>query len=912
MKQNMPLVSVIVPVYNGERFLQETIDSIINQSYKNLEIIIVDDASTDASREIIDAYQDDRIKKIYKDKNENICCASNEAFECAKGEYCALIGHDDVWYFDKIEKQVNFMESNSAYNVCFTRCNIIDQNNQIIDEQHLLNDIFNLYKNQEREAHIYQLYVEGNRFCAPSALIRREDLNKVGFYDNSLLQLQDYELWLRLLTLSNLYILDEKLLAYRQILDTNTNLSSISPTTLMRGDHEFHYIREKYLYDLSDELYKTVFSEQLIKKESLSKEDFKCERMLFMKRMNNPYWTKRCSELLNDSNLRYRLDTEYGFTVQDFYQCNKETIFYERLNQSQNAGSESGISAESFLEYMDVFIAAHKIDYAIELLLKLQHAVCGNERTKVMCKMFEIYSAEKRAGEPAIFNSINSVQESLDCYEALRFNIKACETDVNVSLDSIIDYLIVNNISSTAVCYVIEHEIDDKSVVLNKIAMAFFDNGNQLLAVRLLKWGYFNLKDDLTLFNFAFVLYCTGEYDVAMQMANQITIDNDAVSELRGIIKKKNNKIRVAFLIQVLEIWDKQAPVFEMMRKNPMFDVSVILVPAVDLINWRLHPYGDEEEFLKERYPGVKIIKVIDNGQVYHIKKYEYDYVFYQRPYDHYLPGPLQSSAVGEKAKICYVPYGYQGANVFMEGNTQEEFFKNVYMSFLESEEIQNVLFEKFRDEVQSGRKKLYNLGYPVFDTYLHLQNSKEKTIMWTPRWSFDPIIGGSHYVDYKDEFVSLKEKYPERDIMIRPHPLMWENAVKEGVMTQEEVAQYKLLLKEKGIAIDGNKMIEDSIKNAKVLITDFSTIIITYFMTGKPIIYCPYEVELNEMYQKLLPGMYVANSWDDVERYIDMIERGEDELYSIRQEIIEKELRYLSGGTEKIVETIINDYNNV
>lgn len=329
MKQNKPLVSIVLPVYNGERFLRDTLDSIINQSYKNMEIIIVDDASTDMSRDIIDSYQDDRIVKIYKDKNENICCASNLAFKRVNGKYCALIGHDDIWYVDKIEKQVSFMEANPEYGVCFTRCNIIDQNNLVIDQQHVFNFVFNSYENQERESHIYQLYMNGNRLCAPSALIRKEDLDKVGWYDYSLVQMQDYELWLRLLTVSKLYILDEKLLAYRQILDTNTNLSTVNLGTALRTEHEFVYIREKYLYYLSNELYKEAFSSEFVNKDVFGEEEFLCEKMFLLKKMNNPFWIKKCSELLNEKSCRKILDEKYNFTVQDFYQDNKEIIYRE-------------------------------------------------------------------------------------------------------------------------------------------------------------------------------------------------------------------------------------------------------------------------------------------------------------------------------------------------------------------------------------------------------------------------------------------------------------------------------------------------------------------------------------------------------------------------------------------------------
>lgn len=378
---------------------------------------------------------------------------------------------------------------------------------------------------------------------------------------------------------------------------------------------------------------------------------------------------------------------------------------------------------------------------------------------------------------------------------------------------------------------------------------------------------------------------------------------------------KSKIKIKVAFIVQMLELWDKQAPVYEEMSKNPLFETSIILVPAMDMFTWKLKPYADEIQFMSLRYPKANLIKAVDDeGEILKIEPNQFDYVFYQRPYDNYLPKELRTSNVYLDTKICYIPYGYQGANVFMEGNTNDEFFKNIYMSFLESEELKGVLENKFKESVETNTQKFLNLGYPVFDTYLKLKgngrNNRKKGIMWTPRWAFDPLQGGSHFVEYKNHFVALRDKYHEKEIVIRPHPLMWENVVKEGLMSQGEVEEYRGLLQSKNILVDTNKMIEDSVKESGVLITDFSTIIITYFMTGKPIIYCPFDTELNELYQKLLAGMYVANSWDDVEKYLDMLERGEDELFEIRQEIIKKELKHLGGGTKRIVAAIIEDYN--
>lgn len=382
----------------------------------------------------------------------------------------------------------------------------------------------------------------------------------------------------------------------------------------------------------------------------------------------------------------------------------------------------------------------------------------------------------------------------------------------------------------------------------------------------------------------------------------------------RVIKSQKNNtgKIRVMFIAQLPEIWDKLSSVFELMDANSKFEVYLVIVPQYDIDRRCVGEYGDEKEFFKTKYPNVNIIDAITvNGEVIDLRKYAPHYVFYQRPYDFYLPEEIRTYCVMKYAKVCYIPYSYSCASAFSYENTNEEFFRNVYLDFADSAEIQDALSKIFKVNVKDKIQKFLYVGYPVFDTYLAMNTGDSNGgILWTPRWSFDPRIGGSHFMEYKDTFLALKNKLPNKKIIIRPHPLMWENVVREGLMTEEEVINYKTELQNNNIVIDSNKMMEDTIQESNVLITDFSSIMITYFMTGKPIIYCPFETELNEMYQKLLKGMYIADSWEDIEKYLNMIERGEDVLYNVRQEIIEKELKHLGGGSQRIIKEILFDFN--
>lgn len=113
MKQ--PLVSIITPIHNGEKTVRETIESVLSQNYKNYEMIIVDDVSTDNSVKIIKEYQtnDKRIKLFQLEKQGGASVARNYALKQAKGKYIAFLDCDDLWYQEKLEKQINFMEKNN-------------------------------------------------------------------------------------------------------------------------------------------------------------------------------------------------------------------------------------------------------------------------------------------------------------------------------------------------------------------------------------------------------------------------------------------------------------------------------------------------------------------------------------------------------------------------------------------------------------------------------------------------------------------------------------------------------------------------------------------------------------------------------------------------------------------------------
>lgn len=129
------LVSIVTPVYNAERFINETIDSVMAQTYDNWELILVDDCSSDNSAAIIDEYvkKDSRVKYIKNKENSGAAVSRNAGIEMAKGQYVAFVDSDDVWKPEKLEKQLAFMKKNN-YAFTFTAYRYVLEDGTVTDK----------------------------------------------------------------------------------------------------------------------------------------------------------------------------------------------------------------------------------------------------------------------------------------------------------------------------------------------------------------------------------------------------------------------------------------------------------------------------------------------------------------------------------------------------------------------------------------------------------------------------------------------------------------------------------------------------------------------------------------------------------------------------------------------------------
>lgn len=179
-----PLVSIITPVYNSEEYLEETILSVINQTYKNWELLLIDDYSTDNSYKIIEKYlTDERIKYLRNERNSGPAITRNIGLEKSKGEYIAFLDSDDIWAKNKLELQIDYMKKNSI-RICHGDYIFIDKNGKEI-KKIITDDILS-----------YKILLKENQIKTSFLIVNKNLIGEIRF---PLIKHEDFAFFLELL-----------------------------------------------------------------------------------------------------------------------------------------------------------------------------------------------------------------------------------------------------------------------------------------------------------------------------------------------------------------------------------------------------------------------------------------------------------------------------------------------------------------------------------------------------------------------------------------------------------------------------------------------------------------------------------------------------------------------------------------
>jgi glycosyltransferase involved in cell wall biosynthesis len=247
MTRYNPLVSIIIPMYNSAHTISDTIHSVMAQTYDNYEIILVDDGSTDTTKEVIRHY-DDAVTYVYQ-VNGGPSSARNTGIKRAKGDLIAFLDADDVWVPHKLSKQVEMFADNPQLGLCASACNNCNSDLEIEE----LHDIC-----PTSSQRIWKEMLVQNLFATPTVVVRRECFDKAGLFNESFGFAEDWDMWLRIVSCHTAAYSNEPLCLCRRL--DNGLTKTVSPKKMQDWETiiKLHKSRFNGLYAKTIGYYKAM------------------------------------------------------------------------------------------------------------------------------------------------------------------------------------------------------------------------------------------------------------------------------------------------------------------------------------------------------------------------------------------------------------------------------------------------------------------------------------------------------------------------------------------------------------------------------------------------------------------------------------------------------------------------------
>ena len=391
------------------------------------------------------------------------------------------------------------------------------------------------------------------------------------------------------------------------------------------------------------------------------------------------------------------------------------------------------------------------------------------------------------------------------------------------------------------------------------------------------------------------------------------------LTERNRIVRAHHNeKMRIVFIVQRTEVFNSVRTVFEAAVANDECEVYLLPLPrcANEYKELLWDTYASVVEFCHQLYGGTVIDTYNFKTETYYdLTKLMPDYIFLNVPYTIQYPNVYSLEKLALIAKVCYVPYGYAMPNEkkysdLYAGPFYVDLMK--YISFLFADGDVSYSYCKINrmwlSELLFG-KRLYNIGYPRFDI-IDVQEVRPmgNTILWLPRWTATNRIDhgnlASHFFDYSDNLLEYVDGQDYYHLVIRPHPLMFENYIKYGLMSEKDVLMYKEVMKNNDkFSLDEKPSYDDAFNTADVLVADYSSTIIEFFLRGKPVIYCGKREELSPQIADVTKTFYYVNGWEQLNKVLDDLKDGIDPLKEERRIAVEQ----FRAGTQDAGETILN-----
>jgi glycosyltransferase involved in cell wall biosynthesis len=320
MPHSTPLVSVNLVTYNHQDFIAAAIRSVLTQTFSDLELMIVDDGSTDRTGEVVKSFSDPRIRYL-RQANQGPSVAANNGIACCRGKFLALMSGDDICHPARIERQLAEYGKRKPC-VLFSRVDFIDDGGADLGRDHFAANLFDA-PNLPRSRMLEKFFNHGNYLNGVTTFTEREIFLSQGTYNELFLQLQDFEMWMRLAKRYDIWIMPDKLLSYR-VRGDGCNLSFPSRRTCIASLNEQYVILSHFFDGISASTFKDGFANQLVRPEFTDGPEYLCEqalaylrspipvaRLIGLERINSLWHVPETGAILRD---------QYQFTPADYFQ----------------------------------------------------------------------------------------------------------------------------------------------------------------------------------------------------------------------------------------------------------------------------------------------------------------------------------------------------------------------------------------------------------------------------------------------------------------------------------------------------------------------------------------------------------------------------------------------------------------
>lgn len=308
--------------YNHEKYVAEAIQSILDQTFTDFEFIIVNDGSTDKTNEVIKHFlNDQRIVYIFQE-NQGPSAAANKGILEAKGKYIALMSGDDVCYPERLERQYEYLNTIGT-RIAFSWVDFINDDSHLLTGNNFAKNLFN-YPNKSRAEIFNWFFFKGNYLCTVTAFIEKQILLDAGLFNLSSIQLQDFDMWIKLVKQYEIFIFPEKLVKYR-IRNDSKNLSNSG--NYVRSGFESYQIYRNFFDDVSIDLFKKSFQDNIKKHDFREGVEYELEKAFLYLNANFMYvrniGAEKLFNLLQDNYVLSIAKEKYGFGLPQLYELTK-------------------------------------------------------------------------------------------------------------------------------------------------------------------------------------------------------------------------------------------------------------------------------------------------------------------------------------------------------------------------------------------------------------------------------------------------------------------------------------------------------------------------------------------------------------------------------------------------------------